>query len=62
MLNALRLSQMKFSPLTGIFSFHPVTKTMNELACIRETIERITALEVYDYFEHDRISQGDLIS
>ena len=56
------MSQIKFSPLAGIFSFHPVTKTMNELACIRETIERITALEVYDYFEHDRISQGDLIS
>ena len=58
------MSQIKFSPLAGIFSFHPVTKTMNELACIRETIERIiiTALDVYDYFEHDRIFQGDLIS
>ena len=56
------MSQIKFSPLTGIFPFHPVKKTMNELACIRETTERIIALEVYDYFEHDRIFQGDLIS
>ena len=35
---------------------------MNELACILETIERINTPEVYDYFEHNRISKDDLIS